>query len=95
MSSRQNVTRSASEDKSRNWANNVIEKSAGGRIIESEPKLNWTMVICVAILIIIAIIYFAYSSDSKPKTNDAIGGTDGDAVIPAITDPANTVAIVS
>lgn len=89
-SDNQKDSRSVSEDRSRNWANNVIEKSAGGRVKKNnEPKLNWLMIIGVFILIVIVIIYFSYNN--KPD-----GGTaeDSGAAIEAVNNPALTETTV-
>lgn len=87
---------SRSEDRSKNWANNIIEKSAGGRVNEdNEPKLNWLMIIGVFIAIVIAIIYFSYNrssddtvSDITPVIDTVNNPTLMDVTIPAI-DPSS------
>ena len=68
----QDDTMTLSEDRSKNWANNVIEKSSGGRSKEEDdPKLNWLLIVGVFIVITIVIIYFSYSkSEDSLKEND-------------------------
>lgn len=80
---------SHSEDRSKNWANNIIEKSAGGRSKQNdEPKLNWLMIIGVFIVIVITIIYFSYNKSPDDTTKSVIDTVNNpslmDVTIPAI-----------
>ena len=102
MSLQQNVSRNSSktvvrtvpEDQSREWANTVIEKSIGGRESDSEPKLNWVMIICVAVIVAIAIIYFIYgpkSIDSNNGTSTGVPLLDQPVMATPMTDITTTV----
>jgi len=97
-----------SEDQARQWANNVIEKSIRdvNTDTNAEPKLNWIMIICVTIIVVIAIIYFIYSSKpaevpagnpieapaSTPLLDQPVIPTG--AALTAIADPVNTSGTV-
>lgn len=87
-----NDSRTVSEDRSRNWANNVIEKSTGGRSRkDSEPKLNWLVIIGVFIAIIIVIIYFSYRSDGTDETGSALEAVNNPALTEATVPTVDTL----
>lgn len=88
------ILKSNDEDKTRNWANNIIEKSAGGRVDEPESKVNWTLIIGIIILVIAAIIYFMYSGEAVVDADTIAEITDSvPLLIPVVTAPALTALV--
>lgn len=92
------ILKSNDEDKTRNWANSIIEKSAGDKVVEPESKINWVLIVGIIILIIAAIIYFMYSGETTEDTPSVVDAVP--VLIPvapiltALVNPVNTEATV-
>ena len=85
---------SHSEDRSKNWANNIIEKSDGGRSKQNdEPKLNWLMIIGVFIVIVITIIYFSYNKSSDDTSKSVIDTVNNPSLMDVTIPDIDTISM--
>ncbi len=83
-------------DQSKRWANNIInDKSKSENKPKDVTRINWTIIICVAILLVIVIVYFIYNrAEVVPVKENSIPKINDIPIIPIINNPDNTVATV-